>query len=610
MDNIGHTIASIIAGLLVVLTTGIAFWEGSTDHLAPLPPAPAVAPEIVANDPSQPGDHPFESWTYGSGTDFRRPEYNAAVRFRTQPVDASPFVDLDGWKAAFRSWYWGFDTDSFPLNGRVWAPVGDGPFPLVLIVHGNHLMREFSDPGYAYLAEHLASRGFIAVSIDENFLNMLDNENDARAWILLQHLALWRSWNNDPEHPLHGAVDMERIALIGHSRGGEAVATACAFNRLSRFPNDANVVFDFGFSIRAVAAIAPSDGQYRPGGHPTPLRDVDYLVLQGGHDSDVCLFLGARPYERVSFAEDAFHFKASVYMYRANHGQFNTVWGADDYPIPLSWLINHAPLISGEQQRAVTRLTVGAFLEAALHERTEFVEWFRDPNALRVAAGEDIYITRYEDSTFRSLADYEEDIDVTTTSIERGRIAGHGLDVWHETELHFRDPWNSEQENHAVYLGWTVGEEEADSDSPPVYEISFSPCAVPVGEGAEAIVLVFSIADCGAGNEPVDFTIEAVSASGQTASVVLSESIALPRPLAVRLTKLDLTEKRLISRAAEDVFQTIEVPLAAFVEANPGFPPGALTQIRFRFDRTEEGAVMIDRIGFCAAVQPDGQEEP
>ena len=72
-------------------------------------------------------------------------------------------------------------------------PEGDGPFPLVLIVHGNHLMEQFSDEGYAYLGEMLASRGFIAVSVDENFLNysfwgnIPDNDMKVRAWILLKH---------------------------------------------------------------------------------------------------------------------------------------------------------------------------------------------------------------------------------------------------------------------------------------------------------------------------------------------------------------------------------------------------------------------------------------
>ena len=58
----------------------------------------------------------------------------------------------------------------------------------MLIVHGNHNYRQFSDPGYEYLGALLASRGFILASVDENFLNGLSGENDARAWVLLKHL--------------------------------------------------------------------------------------------------------------------------------------------------------------------------------------------------------------------------------------------------------------------------------------------------------------------------------------------------------------------------------------------------------------------------------------
>ena len=63
---------------------------------------------------------------------------------------------------------------------------------------------------------------------------------------------------------------MERTALIGHSRGGEAVAVAAAFNRLPRYPDNALLEFDFGFSIRGIIGIAPSDGQYSPADQPTP----------------------------------------------------------------------------------------------------------------------------------------------------------------------------------------------------------------------------------------------------------------------------------------------------------------------------------------------------
>ncbi len=179
----------------------------------------------------------------------------------------------------------------------------------MLIVHGNHKMEEFSDPGYAYLGELLASRGYIVASIDENFLNGswagdIGCENDARGWLLLKHLELWRVWNGQPDGPFANKVDLANIALIGHSRGGEAILHAAAFNTLSHWPDDAKVRFDFHFSIRTLIAIAPIDGQYEPAGRPAPIENVNYLVLQGSHDSDLDFFAGSRSYRRVRFTDD------------------------------------------------------------------------------------------------------------------------------------------------------------------------------------------------------------------------------------------------------------------------------------------------------------------
>ena len=135
----------------------------------------------------------------------------------------------------------------------------------MLIVHGNHSMEEFSEPGYKYLGQLLASRGFILVSIDENFLNSsisdallsppgastgLKGENDARAWLLLEHFRLWREWTEKDDNPFFGIVDWNNLSLIGHSRGGEAVATAAAFNRLPFYPENALIQFDYGFNIQ------------------------------------------------------------------------------------------------------------------------------------------------------------------------------------------------------------------------------------------------------------------------------------------------------------------------------------------------------------------------
>ena len=106
-------------------------------------------------------------------------------------------------------------------------------------------MTEFSDPGYRYLGELLASRGFILASIDENFLNSglfhdPPNQQAVRGWMLLEHLKLWREWNSTPANPFYREVDFDYIALVGHSPGGDAATNATthlAFGRRSCRPS-------------------------------------------------------------------------------------------------------------------------------------------------------------------------------------------------------------------------------------------------------------------------------------------------------------------------------------------------------------------------------------
>jgi hypothetical protein len=93
---------------------------------------------ITAPNPGDPGSFTVRKLYYGSGTDKRRPEFRDSVTLKTKTVDASPFVTADKANAKAREKEWGFGFAKLPINGRVWYPAGDGPFPLVLIVHGNH----------------------------------------------------------------------------------------------------------------------------------------------------------------------------------------------------------------------------------------------------------------------------------------------------------------------------------------------------------------------------------------------------------------------------------------------------------------------------------------
>jgi dienelactone hydrolase len=348
---------------------------------------------------------------------------------------------LIGWSDLRRA-YWGFGPEALPLNGRVWYPVGDGPFPLVLVVHGNHAMEEFSDTGYDYLGNLLASRGFIVASVDENFLNYslaadlltftaLQNENGTRAWLLLEHLAAWRTWNQTPGNPFFGKVDLDSVALIGHSRGGEAVAIAAAFNRLPFDPDDATVAFNYGFGIRSVIAIAPIDKQYQPAGRPTPLRDVNYLVLHGSHDMQAPMFFGAEQYERVQFSGDQFTFKAGLYIYGANHGQFNTVWGRQDNPLPAGWLYNTRQLLPADQQAQIAKVYIAGFLEATLHDQLGYLPLFRDHRSAPDWLPDTIMLHQYMDTSTRLVATFE-DLDVSATTPPGGHVEGQNLTVWRQ----------------------------------------------------------------------------------------------------------------------------------------------------------------------------------
>jgi len=133
-------------------------------------------------------------------------------------------------------------------------------------------MQEFTDPAYDHLGELVASRGFILVSVDANFLNSdgpqghPEDENGARGWLMLEHLRFWKAWNQTPANPFYQKVDMHNIAVMGHSRGGEAAPVAAAFNRLPYYPDDTTVKFDYNYNIRSVVAIVPVFETYKPRG--------------------------------------------------------------------------------------------------------------------------------------------------------------------------------------------------------------------------------------------------------------------------------------------------------------------------------------------------------
>ncbi len=629
----------------LALATGVLAGCRATLELSPDDSAVVLARHSIAgDDPAEPGPLSVRRLYYGSGTDKNRVEYRDSVSIVTGTVDASKLVDL-GASANERNGYWGFSPDSFPINGRVWYPDGEGPFPVVLIVHGNHNMRDFSDPGYGYLGELLASRGYILTSVDMNFINGgIRGENDGRGWLLLEHLRAWKGFNEDPDSPFFGKADLDRVALIGHSRGGEAVGHAAAFNRLRYYPDDASLTFDFGFGVRSVIAIAPVDGQYLPTDRPVPVEDVNYLVFHGSHDGDVTSFHGLRQWSRVTYTEPSDLFKSAVYVYRANHGQWNSVWGPHDNGPRSPRILDLEQLIPEEDQRRFGEVYVSAFLDATLKGAKQYLPMFRDHRVAADWLPKTMYFNQFQSASFRPLADFEGDIDITTGSRAGVTLAGDSLANWRESDLKLRSQnranTSASQQNQAVWLGWNRryrGHTEGDElGRPASYEIRLSEQAVRELELSDASALEFRLGpsddeprprvrdgeaegggersgdrdraarvedsdrpDRAAPKPPIDLSVEIEDAHGQRASLAVGDYGVLRRPLTMSILRRRDREEERFPQQWELVLQSFSIPLRDFAAANPALDVMNPRAVRFVFDRAEVGTVALDDVGFA-----------
>jgi dienelactone hydrolase len=623
----------LLIGLVGSSVIGYQFF-GSQDRPNELHDAYVMSDQTLdISNPNAKGPHSVDFFTYGSGHDRHRSEYAESVAIKTESVDGSKLVDkwegLVGWS---RTHYWGHDETQLPLQGRVWMPQGQGPFPLVLIVHGNHDMEDFSDPGYAYLGELMASRGYIFVSVDENFLNFsfadfinplnanIGRENDARGWMLLEHLKLFRQWGNDPNSRFNGRVDMQNIALMGQSRGGEAVAVAAAFNTLNHYPDDATLVFDYQFNIKGIIAIAPSDGQYKPRDKPTPLSNINYFTIHGSADGDVDSFMGMSQYERIRYTNtssnsstsDELKFKSSLYIAEANHGQFNTGWGRRDFGGLGGSFLDTEHIISGEDQRQIGQVYFNAFLDITLKSKHAYLPLFQNSNYGKQWLPNSFYVNNYADNKTQWLARYEEDIDPGTGHGDGIKITGVNLSQWKE---HWPELIYSTLDTHLTRLAW----DHKHTKESAIYSIDFANSAITTSADSQ---LVFSVAHGGddtlpkgfkedeqapekviedsSESEPdkdkklLDWHILLTDTEGNQATVLLSDYQALYPELMRQTRRINVLYDR---PQSEIVLKRYAIPVTDFLKHNVELNAGSLASMNFVFDEGEQGALWLNDVG-------------
>lgn len=245
-----------------------------------------------------------------------------------------------------------FTDPSFPLpmevRGNVHYPttLSAGPFPVLMFLHGRHeTTYQTSNPsntalewppspgyqsitsfqGYDYLAQQMASHGYIVISISANAINADDNSvgdygMSARAALMQHHLDLWNTWNTVGGAPFGttfvGALDLQNVGTMGHSRGGEGVVKHALLNASLGSP----------YGVKAVLPLAPVDFGREI------LNNIPFMNIAPYCDGDVSDLQGVHFYDDVRYnnlSDEAP--KHCVLVMGANHNFFNTVWTPGSY---------------------------------------------------------------------------------------------------------------------------------------------------------------------------------------------------------------------------------------------------------------------------------------
>ena len=251
----------------------------------------------------------------------------------------------------------------FPLEvvGEVTLPTllqANVKYPLVLFLHGRHATCFLRGPngfdsgdwpcpdgwlpipshkGYRYVADVLASQGYVTVSISANGINgqdyaPLDAGAAARSILIRHHLALWARWNTRGGDPwsgrFRGKLAMDKVVLVGHSRGGEGVNRAAI---------DASI--SDPFKIVGIVSYGPTAF----GRQVTP--DVHSATILPTCDGDVSDLQGQAYIDNSRDIAPSDALRSAVIALGCNHNFFNTEWtpGLAKAPAFDDWFIDDDP---------------------------------------------------------------------------------------------------------------------------------------------------------------------------------------------------------------------------------------------------------------------------
>jgi len=279
--------------------------------------------------------------------------------------------------------------------------------------------------GFEYLMEVLASHGIMSVSISAQELSTGPRNSwaiPARGQLVLAYLDKIQQWSSDSSETdfnglFTGKIDMSKIGLSGHSRGGYGVIAAQQMNKNRQNKH----------SIVAVNAIAPAPVDISEG--PFIVTETPYFLLLGARDGD----LGNNAFASYDDASMMFP-KMAAHVYGANHNYFNeittdftgNVWaGASDDGQPY----NSSDVMTAENQRQVAQTSIVAFFRWHLQGLSAYREVFTGRHRFPSFANDSVYWS-FQDASRKIVDSFEEKNGAFYTTPIGGYLNHDGFSVF------------------------------------------------------------------------------------------------------------------------------------------------------------------------------------
>jgi len=518
------------------------------------------------------------------------------------------------------------------LWARVYRPasLGSSTHALLVLLHGNHatcgrlagpgehfdinVQYTFtgtcpagyipvpSHAGYAYLAERLASLGYIVVSINANrginaAPGVLGDRglNLARGRLVLRHLQKLSRWNSGAETPaaglsdLVGKIDFSHVGLLGHSRGGEGMRAA--YNLYQSDPGGTNWQSLIGaMTVEGIFEIGPVDGQ-------TALKlnalGTAWNVLLPMCDGDVFNLQGVRPFDRMLrvSSESPARQKSTFAVWGANHNFYNTEWQTSDSAGCFANQRLFAHMIGPDDARPTAIASAVAFFVANVggSKQPAYNQIFNPQFGLPASVANLTRVDRgYTDSPDASFTKVFDDFtgpvgfnshgpanDAGNVSLSYGHVANHDPLQQFAALI----DWNGPGAGTFFQSNWTNPGSSVNASSFGTLDFRLSrQCADPSDLLCSKTSNWF--------NFETNFSIQLVDRNGALSNPVqLRDYLSLTGPVGSLVLQF--------GTAGHPILQTARIPLTAF--GSPAIV-SKLRGVRFTFDDTRRDEIYLANI--------------